>query len=108
MKANVPTSETGIVSTGMSVLRHVCRNTKMTMTTRTMASASVFSTSRMESLTTCVVLSAIWYLRPGGKFRSSRSSSDFTLRATSSALADGSWMTPKPTASRAWKRSSEA
>ena len=58
--ANVPMSETGIVIAGMSVLRQVCRNTKMTRTTSTIASASVFSTSRIDSSTTSVVLNATW------------------------------------------------
>ena len=108
MKAKAPISETGIVIVGMIVLRQVCRKMKMTMTTSRMASASVLSTSRIESLTTSVVSSAIWYCSPGGKLFARRISSAFTLRETSSALADGSWMTPKPTASRAWKRSSDA
>ncbi len=54
--ANAPTSETGIVIAGMSVLRHVCRKTKMTSTTRMIASTSVFSTSAMDASTTSVVL----------------------------------------------------
>ena len=58
--ANAPISETGIVIAGMSVLRHVCRNTKMTRTTSAIASASVISTSRIESSTTSVVLNATW------------------------------------------------
>ena len=41
--AKAPTSETGIVIAGMSVLRQLCRKRKMTRTTRTMASASVLS-----------------------------------------------------------------
>src|SRR5258708_1794506 len=87
MNAKAPTRETGMVIVGISVLRQVCRKMKMTMTTRMMASTSVFSTSRIESFTTCVVSSAIWYFSPGGKFFSSRSSSAFTLRVTSRALA---------------------
>jgi hypothetical protein len=43
--ANAPTRDTGIVIAGMSVLRHVWRNTKMTSTTSTIASRSVFTTS---------------------------------------------------------------
>ena len=54
--ANAPMSETGIVIAGMSVLRHVCRKTKMTSTTRMMASTSVFSTSAIDASTTSVVL----------------------------------------------------
>ena len=66
MNANAPTSDTGIVIVGMSVLRQLWRNTNMTSTTSAIASASVISTSRIESSTTCVVLNAIWYFRPGG------------------------------------------
>ncbi len=36
--ANVPISETGIVIAGISVLRHVCRNRKITMMTMMIAS----------------------------------------------------------------------
>ena len=43
------------------------------------------------------MLKAIWYFIPGGNCFDSRSSSARTARSTSSALADGSWMTPKPT-----------
>ena len=98
MNAKAPTSDTGIVIVGMMVLRHVCRKMKMTSTTRAIACASVFSTSRMESWTTSVVFSAIWYLRPGGNRSSSRVSSASIALATSSALAVGSWITPNPTA----------
>ena len=58
--ANAPMSETGIVIAGMMVLRQVWRKTKITRTTRAMASASVFKTSRIDSLTTSVVLKETW------------------------------------------------
>ena len=103
--ANAPMSDTGIVIVGMSVLRQLCRNTNITSTTRAIASTSVLRTSLIDSSTTCVVLKATWYFRPGGKVADSRSSSARTSRSTSSALAVGSWMTPKPTASMPWKRS---
>ncbi len=54
--ANAPISDTGIVIAGISVLRHVCRNTKITRTTSTMASMSVVTTSRIDASTTSVVL----------------------------------------------------
>ena len=66
MNANAPMSDTGIVIAGMSVLRQVCRKMKMTRTTSTIASASVFSTSRIDSWTTSVVSKATWYFSPGG------------------------------------------
>ena len=60
MTANVPMMDTGTVMPGMNVAAALRRKTKMTSTTRTIASASVFSTSRIDSLTTSVVLNAIW------------------------------------------------
>ena len=48
--ANVPISDTGMVIAGMSVLRQFCRNRNITRTTSTIASASVFSTSMIDSL----------------------------------------------------------
>ena len=47
--ANVPISDTGMVIAGISVLRHVCRNRKITMMTMMIASISVCSTSRIDS-----------------------------------------------------------
>ena len=77
----------------------------MTRTTSTMASNSVLTTSRIESFTTVVVSNEIWYVMPGGNDRFE----PLELRPrsccmTSSALAVGSWMTPKPTASKPLKR----
>ena len=54
-KANTPISETGIVAAGMIVLRQSCRNRNITITTRTIASNSVMTTSRIESFTTVAV-----------------------------------------------------
>ena len=75
MKANVPISDTGIVTAGISVLRQSCRNRNITSMTKMMASTSVFSTSRMDSPTKVVVSKAISYSSPGGKRFDSRSSS---------------------------------
>ena len=47
--ANVPISETGTASIGISVARQFCRNRNTTMTTRTIASTSVFRISLMPS-----------------------------------------------------------
>src|SRR5208282_4668735 len=63
--AKVPTSETGMVTAGISVLRHSWRNTKITMRTRRIASRSVRRTSRMDSETTVVVSNATAYFNPG-------------------------------------------
>src|SRR5207253_5689066 len=105
--ANAPTSETGIVNVGISVARQLWRKKNITSTTSPIAIASVLSTSRIDSWTTVVVLNAIAYCRPGGNDFDSRWSSVMTAVLTSSALADGSAMTPKPTASRPWNRSTD-
>src|SRR6516165_8239979 len=65
-KANVPTSDTGIVMAGISVVRQSCRNRNMTSTTSRMASSSVVTTSRIDWATTVVVSNARCALRPGG------------------------------------------
>ena len=67
--AKVPTSETGIVTVGMIVLRQSCRNRNITRMTSTIASNSVFTTSWIESLTTVAVSNEIWYFIPGGNDR---------------------------------------
>ena len=56
---NAPTSETGTVSSGISVARQFCRNTNTTMMTRTTASSSVWTISLMPSVTGSVVSSDI-------------------------------------------------
>ena len=55
MPAKVPTSDTGIASTGISVARQFCRNTKTTSTTSSRASKKVLTTSSMEICTNLVV-----------------------------------------------------
>ena len=47
--ANVPISETGTATAGMSVARPLRRNTNTTMMTRTMEMTSVLSTSLTEA-----------------------------------------------------------
>ena len=96
MKANAPTSDTGIVTAGISVLRQSCRKRNITSMTKMIASTSVFSTSRMESPTKVVVSKAMAYFRPGGNRFDSRASSARTALSTSSALAVGNWLTPMP------------
>ena len=78
MNANVPISETGIVIAGMIVLRQFCRNRNITRMTRTIASASVFSTSTIDSRTTATLSNASRHSSPGGKLRSSRAISAIT------------------------------
>ena len=78
--ANVPMSDTGIVIAGISVVRQFCRNRNMTSMTSAIASASVVTTSRIDSETTVVVSNASSAFRPGGKRFGSRSSSATTSR----------------------------
>src|SRR5580658_1205964 len=66
MKANVPISDTGMVTAGMMVARQSSRNTKMTAMTIRTASPSVPTTSLIESPTTVVVSNGITYSSPGG------------------------------------------
>ena len=49
---NVPTIDTGMASTGMSVERQLCRNRNTTTTTSSRASSSVCTTSLMDTFTT--------------------------------------------------------
>ncbi len=58
IRKNVPSSEIGIVSAGMSVVRQSCKNKKITTTTRMIATASVMMTSLIDSLTNSVVSNA--------------------------------------------------
>ncbi len=97
-RAKVPTSDTGMVIAGMSVVRQSCRKMKITRMTNRIACTSVISTSRIDSPTTVVVSKATVPLRPGGKRCARRSSSVLIALSTSSALALGSWKTAKPTA----------
>ena len=56
---NVPISDTGTASSGIRVARQPCRKMKTTMMTRTSASKSVFTISRMPSVTARVVSSEV-------------------------------------------------
>ena len=77
MKANVPIKDTGMVTAGMTVARQSSRKRKMTMMTITIASASVCTTSRMESPTIVVVSNAMTYFMPAGKLFASWASAAF-------------------------------
>src|SRR5205807_10503188 len=66
IKANVPMSDTGIVTAGIMVARQSSRKKKITTMTMTTASSSVVTTSLTESPTTVVVSKAITYFMPGG------------------------------------------
>ena len=56
MTANVPTSETGMVRVGISVVRQSCRKTKTVRITSPMAMRSVWTTSSIDTRTNSVVL----------------------------------------------------
>src|SRR5258706_6166639 len=98
MKANVPISDTGIVTAGITVSRQSSRKKKITMMTMITASSSVVTTSRTESPTTVVVSKATTYLIPGGNDWDSSASFAFASLSTCSALAFESCCTPTPTA----------
>ena len=98
MIANVPTSDTGIVMTGTSVVRGSCKKTNTTRTTSTIESASVIKTSLRDSVTKSVASKAIFALTPGGKLWAKPAIAARTALATSRALAVGSAWTPMPTA----------
>src|SRR5215470_1054749 len=66
INANVPISDTGIVTAGMMVARQSSKNKKITMITIRTASSSVVTTSLTESPTTVVVSKAMTYFIPGG------------------------------------------
>ena len=46
---NVPISDTGTASNGIIVARQLCKNTKITNTTRSNASTNVWTTSSIEA-----------------------------------------------------------
>ena len=55
MAANVPTIATGTATRGISVARHFCRKRSTTRPTSRIASRSVFTTSKIESVMKGVV-----------------------------------------------------
>ncbi len=59
-------SDTGIVMAGISVLRQFCRNRNITRMTSAIASASVISTSMIDSRTTTTLSNASCHFSPGG------------------------------------------
>ena len=60
MRKNVPSSETGIVSAGISVVRQSCKNRKITRTTSPIAISSVMTTSLIDSRTKSLESNATW------------------------------------------------
>ncbi len=84
---NVPRSTIGTAIVGISVARRSCRNTKITMNTRPIASSSVSTTSSIDVRTNGVVSSGYVGCSPGGKNGSSRFSVALIASTVSSALA---------------------
>src|SRR6266545_6042885 len=70
--ANVPTSDTGMVSVGISVARQSWRNTYTVSTTSAMAITSVWTTSSIDTRTNSVVLYGRVWVTPLGKLGASR------------------------------------
>src|ERR1022692_1388987 len=99
MKANVPISDTGIVTAGMIVARQSNRNRKITTITIRTPSSSVVTISLTESPTTVVVSKATTYFIPGGNDFANSTNSALASRSTASALAFDSCCTPIPIAS---------
>ena len=78
---NAPTSETGIVSSGISVARQLCRKINTSIVTSAIASSSVFTISFAPSVTGTVVSSVrstsclagtAWRARPSSPWRDLR------------------------------------
>ena len=87
--ANVPTSETGTASIGISVARQLCRNRNTTISTSTSASKNVCTTSSSEALTKIVLSSTTSYFMSAGKLLA-RLFRRWSIRpAVSMALASG-------------------
>ena len=89
--ANAPMIVTGTVVAGTSVARQSCRNTTITINTRSPASNSVRYTSDTDSFTNVVVSNGIEYSRPSGKSFANVAIAVRTRAAVSRALASGSW-----------------
>ena len=70
MKKNVPTSETGIVTSGMSVARPLCRKSQVMNTTRRKVSTSVSTISRIDMRTNAVGSYETFHFMPSGIMRS--------------------------------------
>ncbi len=87
----VATSETGTVSSGISVARQFCRKTKTTSSTRITASTRVCRISEIPSVTDSVVSSEISYFRSSGKRCDSPAIVVLIVSATSSAFDPGVW-----------------
>ncbi len=102
----MPSSTTGTAITGIRVARQLCRNTNITITTRTIASIRVLTTSRIDSRMNLVVSNGYATFQPAGIVLSSRFTVSLTALATAIALALGARLTAKPPAG--WRLSRTA
>jgi hypothetical protein len=96
----VPISDTGTAANGISVARQSCRKMYTTMNTSSIASSSVFTTSRIDTSTNMVVSNGIAYVKPAGKRCESSPSFARTASPTSIWLAPGWRNTPISVAGR--------
>ncbi len=88
---SAPISDTGTVTSGMSVARKFCRKTKTTRITRAIAWNSVTTISWMPASIASVVSREIVYSRSSGKRWASSSIVLLILSAISSAFVPGVW-----------------
>ena len=86
---NVPMMLTGTASTGIIVARQLCRKTNTTSVTSSIASASVFTTSRIDSVMNGVVSNGRAQRTPAGNDLASSFIRATTAFFTSSELAPG-------------------
>ncbi len=98
MPRNVPSSAIGITSVGISVARKFCRKISITRNTSTIASASVLTTSSIETLTKDELSYGANQVTPCGNVTCNSSMRSLTACATPSALAPGASCTAKPAA----------
>ncbi len=73
MPANVPISDTGTATDGITVARRLWRNTHTTQNTSARASKKVYATSRIDVRTYLLVSYGIDHVRPAGNFAPSSS-----------------------------------
>ena len=90
----MPISDTGTARNGITAARQLCRNRYTTRNTSSIASPSVFSTSRIETSTKRVVSYGTAQASPSGKRFASSPTREVTVFATSSAFAPGARKTP--------------
>ncbi len=108
IRNTAPTSEIGIATTGISTARNDPRNRKITTTTISSVSLSVFSTSSIASWMYAVASYGMPARMPAGSCASMPFISVRTLPITSSALAEGSTQMPMKVAAWPSKRTSSS